>query len=320
MVKNMFGVEGRGYELPSSITDEEAESVYWQLCRIKTYISRQKIQPHSPQSIPLSELLQTLCDAVNDFDSIRLEFHLSRLPPELWSTVREYVKLSLDTSIERRTTLFRELRLKSLDDVLFLRSILCSRLSQGLRDIIRHLTIEYCAHPSDLSLLIGMLPSIHGLVYAVDGLEEPWHSANWNAHALLHWRHRSAKLHSLGTLTLRYHSFPSLSALLRLIASLRNLRLLELTDVTWPQSTVEGQYLSLSVKPGSVLDIMCERCPQDEYFLAAALVGYEGPRRLQLQQPNTGMKGLLDLFGWLYEMQILSKKGSVPQCILLTSR
>lgn len=309
MVKSMLGVEGRGYDSPLSIRDEEAESLYWQLSCIRTCISQHTSTPSSASSALCMELHSTLLTVADDFHALILEFRLLRLPPELWHTIREHVKLRLDTSIERRRRLFGDITLRSLEDVLFLRAVLCSKLSKDpIRYIIRHLTVAYCAQPSDLAIIVGMLPSVTGLVYAADILEEPWHGVIWHPYSPLQWRRRVPNLFSLVTVTLRSHFFSSLSSFLRLIAALPSLRLLRLVDVTWPPPVHCSRYWCLHVTPGSVLNIISRECPQDDHLLSAALLGYETTRE-HWPLANVDVDGLLALFGWLYAMENSPRDG-----------
>ena len=285
--------------MQTPMSNDEALGVRGQLARILTVLCQQTSRDVATQCLSSApELRDTLHKAIKGYDLILCSYHLTRLPLELWSTLREYVQVAMGTSLENRSKLFRELTLRLPEDVLYLRTILSSKLSRNLRPYIHHITIICNPRPTDVATCLKMLPSLITLRYGSN------RALDWNSHTLLHWRHNFRNLPHLKTLSLGHHNFPSLSALLRLISAPSNLSELELHEVTCPNLSSDDHLPLLIVKPGTVLYISLLNCLKIDMYrmLSATIVGRRHPSQPQhiqttlVIQATTNLLRVMQLF------------------------
>lgn len=103
------------------------------------------------------------------------------------------------------------------------------------------------------------------------------------------------------SLDLKSHTFPSLSALIRLVSSLPHLVYLKLWDVHWPQSPPYTQFLWRMSIPREALWFTAVNIPQVSELLIASLLGLSDPARSQHNHPEADIRAMNEVFSWLDE-------------------
>ena len=296
LVKNILGVEGFGRDQTLSRADYEAYALHLQLSRILLYV-KPLTKLHADSS--LANLAQLLSRALDDFDDFLLESRILRLPAELHLALWKL-------HIAERMHAFRDLRvLRSASDVLFLRSMVTSRLSREVKHVIDKVSVHDesgmpAVKPTEVGHLLRYLPSVSEIIYGRSSTR--YNSAMpWNSNSLLSWRYSLHKLQRLRVLALHHHEFPSLSALLRLIGSVPELQKLHLERVFWPTPLHWDQYLLLNRCPKGTLNISFKSCSASYQFWIAAISGYQGEARVRANQPFMNVLGHVKLLMWLYE-------------------